>query len=249
MTEGAAHLIEAELAAVVVADKVVSTLGFPRSQVPHDEILRAAGTLRGRVMVPGIGVCMTVVGRSSRHSPVGLVVARLPEESFSTEETNLVRGMGRVLDLTMGMIGVLQAERELRERSERQAEENAELPRSLQARQHLLEELSRIQRAISRHEPLASIFETIVTAARDLTGANAAALRLADDGRPEPRGSGLVHRSRRVGPRRETPAVRLRRCQPGDDLRPGCPHGEFGGFAPGRATHKRVDQVDSCPGA
>ncbi len=183
-TEGAAHLIEAELAAVVVADKVVSTLGFPRGQVPHDEILRAAGTLRGRVMVPGIGVCMTVVGRSSRHSPVGLVVARLPEESFSTEETNLVRGMGRVLDLTMGMIGVLQAERELRERSERQAEENAELLRSLQARQHLLEELSRIQRAISRHEPLASIFETIVTAARDLTGANAAALRLADDGDP-----------------------------------------------------------------
>lgn len=183
--EGAAQLLEAELAAVVVGEEVLTTVGFPRGRSPDEEIAQAVTMLRSSIFVPGLGECMTVVGRVASTPPVSLLVARLPGEGFSAEEANLVRGMGRVLDLTMGMMRTLQAERQLHERSRRQAVENAELLKSLQDRQRLLEQLSLIQRAISRHEPFPSICETIVAAARELIGGSVVSLHLSDAGNPD----------------------------------------------------------------
>jgi diguanylate cyclase (GGDEF)-like protein len=185
--ECAAQMLEAEFAAVVIGERLVTTVGFPRGHAPVGEIVQAAGTLRGSIAVPGVGDCMTAVGRASSDCPLSLLVARLPGEGFTVEEANLVRGMGWVLDLTMGMIRTLEAERELHERSKLQAMDNAELLGSLQDRQRLLEQLSLVQRAISRHDPLVVIFEMIVSSARDLIGGDEVTLRLCGPGDSSPR--------------------------------------------------------------
>jgi diguanylate cyclase (GGDEF)-like protein len=82
------------------------------------------------------------------------------------EEKNLVRGMARLLELTLTMLRTLQAEHAMRERSERQA--------------RLLEQLSVIQRSISRREPLQQILDTVTAAARDLLGGDIVGLWLRD---------------------------------------------------------------------
>ena len=106
-----------------------------------------------------------------------LVVARVGDEPFSTEEVDLARGMARVMDMTFQMLHTLDSERQLRDRSERQAAENAALLVSLRARQRLSEELSAIQRAISRRDPLADILDSVTRGVRDLLGDDIAVLR------------------------------------------------------------------------
>ncbi|HTW06286.1 MAG TPA: EAL domain-containing protein [Acidimicrobiales bacterium] len=172
--ECAAQLLEAEFAAVVLADRVVHTLGFSPGHCPEEDVLRAAGMLRGSIDVAGIGVCLSVVGRETGDPPVRLLVARMPGDGFTAEEVDLVRGMGRALGLTLRMLRILTAERSLHEQSQRQADENAALLRSLRDRQQLLERLSVVQRAVSRHEPIAGIFQMIVEGAQHLVGERAA---------------------------------------------------------------------------
>src|SRR5439155_11925343 len=87
-------------------------------------------------------------------------------ERFSVEERNLVRGMARVLELTLTMLRTLQAEHEMRER--------------LEERQRLLEHLFDIQRAIGRRKPLKEILETITRSAQDLFGDDLVGLWLRD---------------------------------------------------------------------
>ena len=78
--------------------------------------------------------------------------------------------MARVMELTFDMLRTLEAERLLRDRSERQAAENATLLISLRERQRLLEKLSEIQRSISRREPLTDILDAITGGLHDLLG-------------------------------------------------------------------------------
>ena len=66
---------------------------------------------------------------------------------FTVDEVSLVRGMARVLELTLHARLTLAAER-------RQAEENSRLLRTLQVRQRLVEQISEVQRAITRRAPL-----------------------------------------------------------------------------------------------
>ncbi len=106
-----------------------------------------------------------------------LVVARVGHEPFSPEEVDLARGMARVMDITFQMLRTLDSERQLRDHSERQAAENAALLVSLRARQRLSEELSAIQRAISRRDPLADILDSVTRGVRDLLGDEIAVLR------------------------------------------------------------------------
>ena len=62
-------------------------------------------------------------------------------EAFTIDERSLVRGMARVLELTLTMLRTLGAEHFMRQRSDRQAAENAQLLASLRQRQRLLEHL------------------------------------------------------------------------------------------------------------
>lgn len=178
--ERAALALEAEVGAVVCAGEVVALVGYPRGAKPDADLCAVVAGQTDNLDVPGAGPCHAVFaslgGTPTRH----LIVARSGGDRFSGEEVNLVRGMARVLELTLEMLRTLEAERSLRERSERQAAENARLLTSLQARQQLLERLSEIQRAISRRAPLQDVLDLITCGARELLGDDVVGLRLAE---------------------------------------------------------------------
>lgn len=159
--ERSAQALEAEVAAVVFDDKVAASIGFPPDAVPHEDVVEAAHLRRADLDVPGLGRCPAVAAAWEGSKPGRLVLARWGEP-FQIEEQNLVRGMARVLELTLTMLRTLAAEHSIRE--------------SLEERQRLLEHLFTIQRAISRREDLQQILDTITVAACDLLGDEVALL-------------------------------------------------------------------------
>ncbi|MET0134041.1 MAG: sensor domain-containing diguanylate cyclase [Kibdelosporangium sp.] len=158
--ERAAQALEAEVAAVVFGDRVAASVGFPIGRAPTADLVAVSRRDQDKLDVPGLGPCETVSAKWGGTHPGSLVLARWGE-SFSVREQSLVRGMARLLELTLTMLRTLQ-------RSERQAAENAELLKSLRQRQRLVEHLFDIQRAISRRRPLAQILDMITGAAQDL---------------------------------------------------------------------------------
>jgi diguanylate cyclase (GGDEF)-like protein len=175
--ERAALALEAEVAAVVCQGEARTSVGFPCRAVPHGELAEVASGERTTLEIPGAGlgaaVAVPLRGAVEGH----LVVARSGPDHFSGEEVNMLRGMARVMELTFEMLRTLDAERRLRARSDRQAGENASLLTSLRERQRLLEQLSVIQRMISRREPLVDILEAIVRGAHELFGDELVVLR------------------------------------------------------------------------
>ncbi|HEV7900185.1 MAG TPA: sensor domain-containing diguanylate cyclase [Planosporangium sp.] len=178
--ERAAQALEAEVAAVVFNDRVAAAVGFPIGAVPSADLLAVARRERDWLEVPGLDKCQAVAAPWGGTHPGHLILARWGDEPFSVEERNLVRGMARLLELTLMMLRTLQAEHAMREHSERQAAENARLLESLRQRQRLLEHLFVIQRGISRREPLQQILETVTSAAQDLFGDDIVGLWLRD---------------------------------------------------------------------
>jgi diguanylate cyclase (GGDEF)-like protein len=144
----------------------------------------AAGGAAGAVELPGIGPCSTAVVALGDDSSGRLVLARMSGEPFGPEDISLLRGMSRVLTLTLQLLHVLGDERALREQSERQADEKARLLASLQERQQLLEQLSELQRCISDRTPLDRVLAAVVDGARTLAGTQLALLRLVDPSEP-----------------------------------------------------------------
>jgi diguanylate cyclase (GGDEF)-like protein len=206
--ERAATALEAEVAAVVIDDEVSAAVGFPVGRVPAADLVSVAHRERDNVDVPGVGRCHAFAADWGGGRPGHLVLARWGAQGFSVEERNVVRGMARLLELALTMLRTLQAEHEMRERSDRQAAENAELLASLQQRQRLLEHLFDVQRAISRRRPLPQVLDMIAAAARQLLGDGAVGLWLRDDSDPQQislvAGAGLA-----VDIERETPIMPL----------------------------------------
>jgi hypothetical protein len=101
----------------------------------------------------------------------------MTEEPFGQEDVSLLRGMSRVLTLTLQLLRVLEDERT-------QATEKARLLVSLQERQQLLEQLSQLQRCISERTPLDRVLGAVVDGARALAGTELAGLRLIDPSQP-----------------------------------------------------------------
>ena len=182
--EWAAQALEAEVAAVIVDRRVAAAVGFPAGAVPQDTLVAVAAGRLGVIALPGVGDCYAVSAAWTGAHPGHLVLARTGE-NFSVEELNLIRGMARLLDLTLTMLRTIAAEHEMRQRGERQAAENARLLASLTQRQRLLEHLFDIQRAISRRQPLAEILTTITSAAQDLLGDEVVALWLREPADPD----------------------------------------------------------------
>jgi diguanylate cyclase (GGDEF)-like protein len=133
--------------------------------------------------LPGIGPCSTAVVALDDASG-RLLLGRMSGEPFGPEDISLLRGMSRVLTLTLQLLRVLGDERTLREQSERQAAEKARLLVSLQERQQLLEQLSELQRCISERTPLDRVLAAVVDGARTLAGTQLAVLRLIDPSQP-----------------------------------------------------------------
>ena len=190
--ERAAQALEAEVAAVVFDDRVAACVGFPVGAVPAEAMLAVVHRQRDWIDVPGLGRCHAVAAGWLGTHPGHLLLARWGD-TFSVEERNLVRGMARLLELTLTMLRTLQAEHAMRERSERQA--------------RLLEQLSVIQRSISRREPLQRILDTVTAAARDLLGGDIVGLWLCE---PEDAGRARLRSSVGLdGLAKRLPAVRL----------------------------------------
>ena len=182
--ERAAEALEAELGAIVRAGSVVASVGFPRGRVPSEQLVELAAGAIDRLELPGIGVCSTAVVALDDDSSGRFVLARIGQEPFGPEDVSLLRGMSRVLTLTVQLLRVLTDERSLRKQSERQAEEKARLLASLQERQQLLEQLSQLQRCVSERTPLDRVMGAVVDGARALAGTGLALLRLVDPGQP-----------------------------------------------------------------
>ena len=117
--ERAAEAVEAEFAAVLWQDKLVQEVGFAVGDRP---LVLLAPALAGSDEAFPIGAllvnaCVVPVGEAGR-----LVVAR-SEEPFDREELQLLRGLGRILGLSLRSVDALGAERSLRRESERRARE------------------------------------------------------------------------------------------------------------------------------
>ncbi len=122
--ERAAEAVEAEFAAVVWQDKLVVDVGFgPKEKASallapvlagQADELRIGATVFHAAVVP--------VGDGGR-----LVVARSVEE-FDREEILLLRGLGRILGLSLRSVDAVAAERSLRRESERRARESLRDP-------------------------------------------------------------------------------------------------------------------------
>jgi diguanylate cyclase (GGDEF)-like protein len=167
--ERAAEAFESEAGAVVRGGRVVSAVGFPEGQAPERDLLAVAEGARAGLELPGMGACETAVAVLDERPHGQLLLARSCD-AFAPEEVNLLRGMGRVLTLTLRQLRTLGEERELRA--------------ELQERQHLLEQLSKVQRAIANRAPLQEVLDTITAGAAELLGDEAAGLRLLDTDDP-----------------------------------------------------------------
>jgi diguanylate cyclase (GGDEF)-like protein len=183
--ERAAMALEAEVCAVTLGDQVSGSVGYPAGRSPtYADLAAVVNRESDHLDVPGLGECSAVAAAWAGSHPGSLVIARWGDDPFSAAERNMVRGMARALELTLRMLRTLQAETEMRERSERQAAENAQLAESLREQQKLLMRLSVIQRAISRREPLEQILETITAAAHELLGDEVVGLWMLDPDDP-----------------------------------------------------------------
>jgi diguanylate cyclase (GGDEF)-like protein len=178
-TERAAKALEAEVAAVLGPDDgtVVDLVGFRVGAVPRAELMELAAGERSVLDVPGAGPCHTAVARLSGRVPGYLLVARSGDDAFSGDEVGLLRGMARVLELTMDTLHMFEVERN-------QVAEMERLLASLQDRHQLLEQLSEVQRQITHRAPLQEILDTITDGAQALLGDEVAVLRMLDPDDP-----------------------------------------------------------------
>ncbi|MDX6731863.1 MAG: hypothetical protein QOC54_1811 [Baekduia sp.] len=180
--ERAAETVEAEGAALVRAGAAVASIGWPRFEVPEQALVAVARAGSGAVPVPGAGYC-PAVALPLDDEDAALVVVR-QGAPLEHDELTLLRGMARGLALTLRLLRTIGAERGLRARADLQAAENVRLLETLRKRQRVLEAMARIQRAISRREPLDGVLDTIVGAAGELLGDDLPALLLVDPDDP-----------------------------------------------------------------
>jgi diguanylate cyclase (GGDEF)-like protein len=155
--ERAAAAIGTEVAALVRDGKVVAAIGFKPGSEPVADVVEASGNLHFERKLGDLGVC---TGMCSLVGDEGtLLVARVGPQSFSKEELDLLRGMGRVLSLSLRSIRLVG---ELRER------------------QILLERLTLLQRSIASRAELEDVLDAIVTGASELLGDELVDLSLVD---------------------------------------------------------------------
>ena len=161
--ERAAATLEAEVAALVSGDRVIASVGFGRADLPDDALREVVRGERSELEVPGIGTCSAASAALHRGAQSHLVLARWGG-GFTVAERNLLRGMARIVDLTLAMLRTVETERRQR---------------------LLMNELYTVQRAISRRIGLEDVLEMIVQSTQELVGGGrdtAALWLLASDG-------------------------------------------------------------------
>ena len=154
--EAAALALDAEMAAVVIDGRVEAAIGFRRGDAPVSSLIAAAGNDGAEIELPGAGPCPSASAPVDIDAGGWLLVARSGGPLESGEQ-DLLRGMGRVLAMSLGAVRLLE---------------------SLHERQALLERLSRLQRSIARRADLQDVLDAIVEGALELLGDETTGVRL-----------------------------------------------------------------------
>jgi signal transduction histidine kinase len=153
--ERTAEALEAEVTALLRGSEVEAAIGFPAGGVDEAGLLAVREGRSESIDIPGVGpcaaLCLSLEDTRGRH----LVVARFGDAEFSQEERDLLRGMARVLTLTLRMLRALVQERTLRKRSERE----------MAKRKHIQEEADRL-----RNEFFASVSHELRTPLTSIIG-------------------------------------------------------------------------------
>ncbi|WP_232050479.1 bifunctional diguanylate cyclase/phosphodiesterase [Actinoplanes sp. OR16] len=170
--ECAVRALGADLAVLMVDGGVAAVVGLDPDAVPAYAVSEAAAGRRCSLEIGGDSyvVAYAPIGGAS---PGALVLGRRAAAAFTVEEICLLRGMAQVLELSLQALQLVEAER-------RQAAENGRLIDSLQRRQRLFDELSTVQRAIARREPLPRLLAMITESAAELMDVEMAGLTVLD---------------------------------------------------------------------
>jgi signal transduction histidine kinase len=121
--ERTAEALEAEVAVLLRKNYVEASIGFAAGKVDANAVQAVADGATGTIEVEGLGACdalaMSLEDRRGRQ----MVVARYGGGGYSQEERDLLRGMARVLALTLRILRSLEEERSLRARTEQEMAE------------------------------------------------------------------------------------------------------------------------------
>ncbi|MDI6100477.1 EAL domain-containing protein [Actinoplanes sp. NEAU-A12] len=197
--ECASRALGADFAVLTVDGGVAAAVGPPPGEislyaltagyhVSRPVTLRADGVCYSLAVAPlgGSSSGMLILGRraSDDTQDDNRRAGEFPHDEgrpqpgeFTDEEICLLRGMARVLELSLQALHLVDAER-------KQAEENNRLIDSLQRRQRLFDELSTVQRSIACREPLRAILDRVATGAADLLGVDVAGLTVLENDDP-----------------------------------------------------------------
>ncbi|MDB5065840.1 MAG: histidine kinase [Chloroflexi bacterium] len=128
--ERVAEALDAEVVAIIAHGQPVAAVGYPAGAVPAGELDSVAGRAGGALAVPGIGVCPAIAVPLEHPPGATLVVARSePHGSLNREEVGVLHGMARVTSMTLGMLRLIDHERERQATLEWLANEQAALRR------------------------------------------------------------------------------------------------------------------------
>jgi diguanylate cyclase (GGDEF)-like protein len=129
--ERAAEALDAEVAAVVNPAACLASIGFAGGKAPVPELIALARGEAHGITVPGVGACLAMAAALDGENDEWLVVARGEREPFDHEDTSVFRGMARVLSLTIRQLRLIESERILRGRSEREIAERRSIEQAL----------------------------------------------------------------------------------------------------------------------
>jgi len=179
--ECAALALDADIAILMVDGAVAAAFGITADQVPLPELAEVGAGRRLTLDLPA-GSHSVTYAEISGHFRGLLVLGRL-SIGFTAEDVCLLRGMARVLELSLQALHMIESER-------RHTLENGRLTDSLLKRERLFEQLSHIQRAIARRAPLQQILDAVTVSAAELLDVETATLHLLE--RDDPTVAGLV---------------------------------------------------------
>ncbi len=121
--EHAAESLDAAAAALISGERCLASTGFAAKQVPRLELAAIARGAAQTIEVPGVGECVALAVPLSEPQMGSLVIARHCDEPFDHDDASMLRGMGRVLMLTLQQLRLIESERALREQSQREVAE------------------------------------------------------------------------------------------------------------------------------
>ena len=169
---GIAETFGAEIVAVIENEEVVASIGYRQGQIPVADLLAAADGPTSTVMVPGSGPTRPTIIQLGE--PRWLVLLARASEPLDNVEIAHAQAMARILSLAIRLLNKI--------------DENHELLAVHRSHERVLEAILRVQRLISRRQPLSQILQAITTEAAFLLDADLAGITISVP-------NGLTHHS------------------------------------------------------